>query len=211
LRVSLKSKYILKMETDIAPMSKSSQVEFPVVELIEKRRSLRAYSSRMIEPEKIDALFEAARWAPSSVNEQPWVYMYATNDQGELWSTLLDTLVEGNRVWAQQAPLLVLSMVRKNFIRNERPNGSARYDLGAANAYLSLQATQLGLNVHQMGGFDKQQAIDSLRIPDTHEPVVVLAIGYPGEPELLSENLKLRELAPRERYTQDFFVMNKSF
>jgi nitroreductase len=199
------------METVIAPMSKSSQVEFPVVELIEKRRSLRAYSSRMIEHEKIDALFEAARWAPSSVNEQPWVYMYATKDQGELWSTLLDTLVEGNRVWAQQAPLLVLSMVRKNFIRNERPNGSARYDLGAANAYLSLQATQLGLNVHQMGGFDKQQAIDSLRIPDTHEPVVILAIGYPGEPELLSENLKLRELAPRERYTQEFFVMNKSF
>jgi nitroreductase len=199
------------METVIAPMSKSSQVEFPVVELIEKRRSLRAYSSRMIEHEKIDALFEAARWAPSSVNEQPWVYMYATKDQGELWSTLLDTLVEGNRVWAQQAPLLVLSMVRKNFIRNERPNGSARYDLGAANAYLSLQATQLGLNVHQMGGFDKQQAIDSLQIPDTHEPVVMLAIGYPGQPELLSENLKSRELAPRERYTQEFFVMNKSF
>lgn len=199
------------MEPVIAPMSKSSQVEFPVVELIEKRRSLRAYSSRMIEPDKIDALFEAARWAPSSVNEQPWVYMYATKDQGELWSTLLDTLVEGNRIWAQQAPLLILSMVRKNFIRNERPNGSARYDLGAANAYLSLQATQLGLNVHQMGGFDKQQAIDSLGIPDTHEPVVILAIGYPGEPELLSENLKLRELAPRERYTQDFFVMNKSF
>jgi nitroreductase len=199
------------MEPVIAAMSKSSQVEFPVVELIEKRRSLRAYSSEPIDQESIDSLFEAARWAPSSVNEQPWVYMYATKDQGELWSKLLNTLVEGNRIWADQAPLLVLSMVRKNFIRNDRPNGSAKYDLGAANALLSLQATQLGLNVHQMGGFDKQQAIDSLQIPDTHEPVVMLAIGYPGQPELLSENLKSRELAPRERYTQEFFVMNKSF
>jgi len=199
------------MEPVIAAMSKSSQVEFPVVELIEKRRSLRAYSSEPIDQESIDSLFEAARWAPSSVNEQPWVYMYATKDRGELWSKLLNTLVEGNRIWADQAPLLVLSMVRKNFIRNDRPNGSAKYDLGAANALLSLQATQLGLNVHQMGGFDKQQAIDSLQIPDTHEPVVMLAIGYPGQPELLSENLKSRELAPRERYTQEFFVMNKSF
>jgi nitroreductase len=199
------------METVVAPMLKSNQIEFPVVDLIEQRKSRRAYSSKKIGPEKIDSIFEAARWAPSSVNEQPWVYMYATKDQRVLWSKLVDTLVEGNRIWAEQAPLLVLSMVRKNFTRNDRPNGSANYDLGAANAFLSLQATQLGLNVHQMGGFDKQQAIDSLLIPDTHEPVVMLAIGYPGQPELLSENLKSRELAPRERYTQEFFVMNKSF
>jgi nitroreductase len=199
------------MESLIAPMVKSNEIEFPVVDLIVQRRSRRAYASTTIEAEKIDSIFEAARWAPSSVNEQPWVYMYATKDQGELWSKLLDTLVEGNRTWAEQAPLLVLSMVRKNFFRNDRPNGSAKYDLGAANAFLSLQATQLGLNVHQMGGFDKQKAIDSLRIPDTHEPVVILAIGYPGEPEHLSENLKVRELAPRERYTQEFFVMNKVF
>ena len=101
--------------------------------------------------------------------------------------------------------------MRKNFIRNDKPNGSAKYDLGAANALLSVQATHLGLNVHQMGGFDRQIAIDNLNIPDTHEPVVMIAVGYPGDPEILPENLKLRELAPRERYTQSSFVMNKSF
>lgn len=190
---------------------KSSEVEFPVLDAIEGRRSRRAYSSQPIEKEKIESLFEAARWAPSSMNEQPWAYVYATKDQPELWNTLAGALNESNRVWAQHAPLLILSMARKTHMRNGAINGAAKYDTGAANAFLSLQATDLGLNVHQMGGFDRQRVIESLNIPDSHEPIVIMAIGYPGDAELLPENFKVREAAPRERYTQDFFVMNKPF
>jgi nitroreductase len=199
------------MEIIIAPMSKSNQVEFPVTELIENRRSRRAYSSQLVESEKINTLFEAARWAPSSMNEQPWAYLYATKDQPELWNKLLNTLSESNKIWAMHAPLLILSMARKTHLRNGAINGSAKYDTGAANALLSIQATRIGLNVHQMGGYDRQQAIESLNIPDTHEPIVIMAIGYPGDPETLPVNLKQREDAPRERYTQEFFVMNKPF
>ena len=199
------------MEILIAPMSKSNQVEYPVAELIEQRRSRRAYSTNPIEHEKIKSLFEAARWAPSSMNEQPWTYVYATRDQPDLWNKLLELLNESNRVWAINAPLLILSLARKTHMRNGANNALARYDTGAANTLLSIQATQLGLNVHQMGGYDRQKAIESLNIPDAYEPIVIMAIGYPGDPDSLSENLKLREEAPRERYTQEFFVMNKSF
>jgi nitroreductase len=198
-------------ESSTQPMKKSGDVEYPVVDLIQQRRSRRAYADTPVEQEKINSLFEAARWAPSSSNEQPWVYLYATKAQPELWNKIYDTLENGNRIWAAKAPLLIVAMCRKTFIRNDRPNGSAKYDLGAANSLLSLQATQLGLNVHQMGGFERQMAIETLNIPDTHEPVVVMAIGYLGDKEVLSENLKQREVAPRERYTQEFFVMNKSF
>jgi nitroreductase len=199
------------METIVAPMSKSNQVEYPIADIIEKRKSCRAYAAQPIEPEKIKSLFEAARWAPSSMNEQPWAYIYATKDQPDLWNKLVDLLNESNRIWALNAPLLILSLSRKAHLRNGANNALARYDTGSANALLSLQATQLGLNVHQMGGYDRQKAIDSLNIPEAYEPLVVMAIGYPGDPESLSENLKLREVAPRERYTQEFFVMNKSF
>ena len=190
---------------------KSNEVEFPVLDAIENRKSKRAYSSQPIEKEKIESLFEAARWAPSSMNEQPWTYIYATKDQPELWNKLAEALYEGNRVWAQHAPLLILSMARKTHIRNGAVNGAAKYDTGAANAFLSLQATELGLNVHQMGGFDRQRVVESLNIPDSHEPIVIMAIGYLGDAESLPENFKARETAPRERYTQEFFVMNKPF
>jgi nitroreductase len=189
----------------------SVNFEAPVIDLIRKRRSYRAYADKPVESEKIESLFEAARWAPSSVNEQPWRYLYATKHQPELWRCILDCLNEGNRIWAQYAPRLVVSMARKNFTRNDRPNGSAKYDLGGANVLLSLQATALGLNVHQMGGYDKQKAIEDLNIPDQYELGVIMAIGYPGDPNILPENLRQRELAQRVRYRQSGFVRNQVF
>lgn len=192
-------------------MQKSSTFSSPVLEVIQKRRSRRAYADKLVEPEKIHSLFEAARWAPSSLNEQPWFYIYATKDQQGLWNKIFEGLKEGNKVWARHAPLLILSLARKNFIRIDSPNPSARYDLGAANAFLSLQAAHLGLNVHQIAGFDTATMIRSLVIPGIYEPVTVLAIGYPGDIETLPENLQIREAAPRERYVEDEFVMNRSF
>jgi nitroreductase len=199
------------METQQITMQKSTEFELEVLPEIQNRRSRRAYSSAPLESEKIQSLFEAARWAPSSLNEQPWTYIYATKDQPELWNKLLSVLNEGNITWASDAPLLILSLYRKNLLRNNQPNGSAKYDLGGANAFLSLQATRLGLNVHQMGGFDRQKAKDVLNIPDSLDFGVMMAIGYPGDPATLSENLKQREVAPRERYIQQEFAMNKSF
>jgi len=180
------------------------------MDVIKMRRSRRAYTDKMVEPEKIRSLFEAARWAPSSLNEQPWFYVYATRDQ-PLWHKIFETIKEGNKIWARNAPLLICSFARKNFIRFDSPNPSARYDLGAANALLSLQAAHLGLNVHQMAGFDQQMIIHNLGVPDRLEPVIIMAIGYAGEAEMLPENLKARELAPRERYVEQEFVMNKAF
>jgi nitroreductase len=198
------------METQTLDL-KSHEIEYPVFAEIRERRSRRAYLPTPVAEEKIKSLFEAARWAPSSSNEQPWAYLYATKDQSWLWEKIVDSLTEGNKFWAKEAPLLVVSMVRKNFVKNDKPNSSARFDLGAANAFLSLQATHLGLNVHQMGGFEKEKIIRNLNVPDTHDPVVVLAIGYPGKPEQLAEPFKTRETAPRERHKQEFFVMNNAF
>lgn len=192
-------------------MQKSANFGAPVLDVIKLRRSRRAYASKPVESEKIRSLFEAARWAPSSLNEQPWFYIYATSDQETLWNKIFEAINEGNKVWARHAPLLIVSLARKNFIRVDSPNPSARYDLGAANAFLSLQAAHLGLNVHQMAGFDHKTLIQNLGIPETYEPIIVMAIGYLGDTETLPDNLKARELAPRERYVEQEFVMNKSF
>ncbi len=200
------------MTSILEKVTPATGFDAPVLDVIKDRRSKRAYSNQPVEEEKIKSLFEAARWAPSSMNEQPWTYIYTTKDQSELWNRIFETLSEGNRIWAVDAPLLIVSLARTKFIRNGRTNTSARYDLGAANAFLSLQATALGLNVHQMGGYDKEKLVENLNVPlDEFEPGVVIAVGYPGDAEKLPDNLKQREEAPRLRYPQESFVMNKSF
>lgn len=198
------------MKTD-SKMKRSHEFHFPVLDLIQKRRSIRAFSSDPIEQEKINSLFEATRWAPSSTNEQPWVFIYATREQASLWERLFEPLNDGNKIWAKDAPLLILSLARKNFSRYPGPNAHALYDLGGANAFLSLQAVELGLQVRQMAGFDEQKAIELLNIPEVYQLGVFMAVGYPGDPSALPENLKNRETAPRERFLQDVFVMNQSF
>lgn len=193
-------------------MTTSTHTEAQIIDVIANRRSRRAYAATPIETNVIESLFEAARWAPSSMNEQPWVYLYATHAQDELRGKMLQTLSESNRIWADAAPLLIASFARKKHSHNERPNLMASYDLGAANALLSLQATALGLNMHQMAGFDRELLIANLNVPvDEFEPGVIMAVGYPGDPDELPVNLRMREFAPRLRYRQSEFVMNQSF
>ncbi len=182
-----------------------------ILDVIASRRSLRSYLPTALSSEQIETLFEAARWAPSSMNEQPWQFLYATKDQPELWSKIFDTLVDANKVWAKDAPLLIVSMARNTFARNDRPNLTAGYDLGSATAFLSLQATALGLNVHQMGGYNREALRISLNVPTGFDPVVVLAVGFPGIPDNLPESLRERELAPRSRRPRSEFVMNQPF
>jgi nitroreductase len=190
---------------------KSDIIEHPISELIARRKSIRAFSTKPVEGVKINSLFEATRWAPSSTNEQPWVYIYATKEQAELWNKIFEPLNEGNRIWAKEAPLLILSLARKNFTRYPGANAYAMYDLGGANAFLALQAVELGLQIRQMAGFNRAMLVEHLNIPDTFELGVIMAVGYPGDPGSLPENLRLRESAPRERLSQQAFVMNQTF
>jgi nitroreductase len=199
------------MDLAIAPMRKSHHVEYKVSDLIKNRKSIRSFSDQLIEQEKITSLFEATRWAPSSTNEQPWVYVYATKDQTGLWDIIFNCLNEGNQLWAKDAPLLIVSLARKNFSRSSGPNAYAMYDLGGANSFLAIQAVELGLQVRQMAGFNHEKATENLNVPEGYDLGVIMAVGYPGDPERLPENLKTRELAPRERYVQHEFVRNKIF
>lgn len=190
---------------------RSSEIHYPVAEIISERKSIRAFSVQPVEEEKIRSLFEAVRWAPSSSNEQPWVYLYATAQQPELRQKMIESLASGNQVWASQAPLLVFSLARKKFLRNEKNNTYAMYDLGGANSFLALQAVHMGLQVRQMAGYDRAKAATLLNIPDDLEQGVFIAIGYAGNPEQLPEPVRAKELAPRERFLQETFVRSEVF
>jgi nitroreductase len=192
-------------------MQTSTEFESDVLDVIKERRSRRAFLNKPVEQEKVKSLFEAARWAPSSVNEQPWLYIYATKEQPDLWSRIFEALNESNKVWVKDAPLLIASMARKFHTRNNQPNTSAKYDLGAANALLGIQATALDLNVHQMGGYNPELLKKNLNVPNDYELGVVMAVGYLGKPEQLADHLREREIAPRWRYIQNEFVKNSTF
>jgi nitroreductase len=189
---------------------KSATIEYPVLDEIRNRRSIRAFATKEVEEEKVKSLLEAARWAPSSANEQPWEYIYVHRRQTDPWNKFFEPLNEGNRIWVQSAPLLIFSYARKNFVKNNKPNAFAKYDLGAANAFIALQATALGLQVHQMGGYSAEKIIENLQLPQDIELGTMMAIGYPGTADDLPETLKMRELAPRERFNQEQFTHHKT-
>jgi nitroreductase len=187
-------------------MSKPAENQYEIEELIAKRWSPRAFAARAIEPEKIRSLLEAARWAASCFNEQPWSFVVAPKDDAEEFARLLNCLVESNRRWAQHAPLLMLSIARLNFERNNKPNRHAFHDVGQAVASLTLQATALGLVVHQMAGFEIEKARAEYKLPEGYEPVAAIAVGYQGDAAALPEDLREKEFAPRTRRAQDSFV-----
>ncbi len=147
-------------------------------ELLARRWSPKAFSPRPVEPAKLAQLFEAARWAPSSYNAQPWSFIVATHEDAEGYNRLLGTLMDVNRQWAQQAPVLILAVAKLGFNHVARANRHALYDLGQAVAHLTVQATALDLHIHQMGGFDPNAARELFAIPAGFEPVAVLALGY---------------------------------
>jgi len=151
-------------------------------ELLANRWSPRTFSSRPVEPEKLTQLFEAARWAPSCYNVQPWHFIVATREDAEGYNRMLSTLVEQNRQWAQQAPVLILAVAKLDFNHVDRPNRHAYYDLGQSVADLTVQASALGLQVHQMGGFDPNAARELFAIPKGFDPVAMIALGYDEGP-----------------------------
>jgi nitroreductase len=189
-------------------VEESTVFEYPIHHLIANRKSGRVFSSRPVEAATIGSLLEAARWAASCSNEQPWSFIVATRGQPSGYDRLLGCLVEFNVDWAQQAPLLMLAIARLNFATSGKPNRHALYDVGQAAANLALQGSAMGLTVHQMGGFDIQKARVAFAIPEDYEPAAVLAVGYPGDPADLSDKLRKRELAPRERKPLRDFVFS---
>ena len=187
-------------------MDKPADIDHPIHDLLQRRWSPRAFSERMVEPEKLQSLFEAARWAPSSNNEQPWHFIVGTKDDLSAHDRFFHCLKEGNRKWAFRAPVLMLSVARLNFEDEDTPNRHAWHDTGMAVFSLTLQATALGLIVHQMAGFDVEKARADLAIPPGFEPVAMIAVGYSGDPAELPAYLRERELKPRERKSVTEFV-----
>jgi nitroreductase len=188
-------------------MQKPAPSDFPVHELIRERWSPRAFADKPVTKEVLRSIFEAARWAPSSSNEQPWAYLVAVKDDHDSFAKMLSVLVEFNAAWAKGAPVLALAVAHLVFAKNNAPNRNAQYDTGAASALLSVEATAHGLAVHQMAGFDPEKARQVFGIPAGREAMAALAIGYPGDPNSLPQPLKDRELSPRTRKPIAQFVM----
>jgi nitroreductase len=179
--------------------------DHPIHPLLEARWSPRAFAPTPLTAEQILSLLEAARWAASGGNVQPWSFVIVPRDDAPAFARLLGSLAEGNQVWAQHAPLLLLAVAH---LEREpgKPNPYALYDLGQAVATLSVQATALGLRVHQMAGFDPEQARAAFAIPADYAPVTVIAVGVQGDPTTLPEQLYGRELAARTRKPLESFV-----
>ena len=187
-------------------MERPAPTAHPIHELLARRWSPRAFHPRPVEPEKLRSLLEAARWAPSSYNEQPWSYIVATKEDPGEFSRLLACLVEGNQAWAKDAPVLLLSVASRRFARNGKENCHAFHDVGLASGNFVIQATAMGLFVHQMAGILPDKARETFGIPEGHEPVAGIALGYPGDPETLPERLRAAETAPRTRKALESFV-----
>jgi len=187
-------------------MSKTAATDSPVHELVARRWSPYAFADRDVSDEDLRSLFEAARWAPSSYNEQPWSYLVATRSDEDGHARMLSCLVEGNQVWARNAPVLALGIVRERFSRNDKPNAAAEHDLGLAAGNLLLEATARGLYVHQMIGILPDRARETYAIPDHSKALTGIAIGYLADPGTLPENLRARDLAPRTRKPLSEFV-----
>jgi nitroreductase len=192
-------------------LKKTAETQFPVHELISGRWSARAFPDRPVELEKLFSLLEAARWAASSANEQPWAFLVATKDDPKNHEAVAGVLVDSNRAWAEKAPVLILAFAHNQFTKNGNPNRYAFHDVGQAVANLSLQATALGLTLHQMAGFNADAARERFAVPADWQPVSVIALGYPGELESLAEQLRERETAQRQRKPLDTFVFSETW
>ncbi len=185
-----------------------ADTQYPIEPVLQQRWSPLAFSDRAVEAEKLCQVLEAARWAASSYNEQPWSFIVATQEQPSEFNRLLSCLAEGNQEWAKRAPVLILSVAKLQFERNQTDNPHAFHDVGAAEANLAIQATALGLFIHQMAGFDAAKARELYGIPSGYEPVDAIALGYLGDSSQLSERLQEREQAARIRKPLTDFVFS---
>lgn len=187
-------------------MENSAKPDYPIHEVLVKRFSPYGFAPTPVPLEDLRSVFEAARWAPSSYNEQPWRYIVATQGDGPEFEKLLHCLVEANQAWAKYAPVLALGVVSTKFSLNGKPNKAAQHDLGLASACLTFEATARGLYVHQMIGIEPAKARATYNIPEDFEPWTGLAIGYLADPANVEEAFRQRDSAPRQRRPLQEFV-----
>ena len=182
-------------------MQKPAITSVAIQETIANRWSPRAFdASKSVSQEQVIALLEAARWAPSCFGDEPWrfiVWNKGTNESA--WQQAFDCLAPSNQTWVKAAPVLMLVCAGTLFGHNQTPNRWGQYDTGAAAENLCLQASSMGLVVHQMGGFNADKARETFTIPDQYTPMAMLAVGYEGDASNLPDELKARELAERKR------------
>jgi nitroreductase len=191
-------------------MIKDAKNKYPVNEISRIRWSPRAFADRPVEKEKLQSIFEAARWSASSSNQQPWRYMIGfKNDL--TWKKIFEILDDWNQKWAHNAPVFLLSIGRKKTEKSSRDNFHYAYDTGQSVVHMTYEAMNQGLFVHQMGGFDKEKASALFGIPEVFQPLTVIVIGYLGDPETLLEEYKKTELEPRKRKDFDELVFSGMF
>src|ERR671915_402288 len=175
-----------------------AKTDYPISEIIAKRWSARAFSTRPVESSKLLSILEAARWAPSSRNEQPWRYIVFTNDKPEILNKAHSVLKEIND-YAKRAPILICAITKKTYTDNEKPNRLHFHDLGAANENMFLESFNQGLIMHEMGGFEVQKAREVFNVPEDYEVGIMIAIGYQDTHDVLPERLREKAFTPRQR------------
>lgn len=187
---------------------KHARTDHPVHEHISARWSPYAFSEASVSETDLRSLFEAARWAPSSYNEQPWAYIVARKENAAEFAKVLSCLVEANQAWAKNAPVLAIGLARTTFSRNGTLNKAALHDLGLASANLTMQAGVHGLHVHQMIGIDPAKVREVFKVPADVEPLTGLAIGHVGKADDLPTSIRERDLSPRQRKPLSEFVFD---
>src|SRR3954470_9742921 len=176
------------------------KADHPVLPVITERWSPYAFEPRPVERDKLLSCLEAARWAPSSYDEQPWTFILAERTDAAEFARILDCLVEGNRAWARNAGVVMLTVVSRRFTKNGNPNAAAEHDIGLAAENFVLQATALGLQAHQMIGIERDKARATYNIPDAHDALTAIALGYPAAiPPNPTDPLQQRDVARRLR------------
>ena len=191
-------------------MNKDAKTSFPINELARQRWSPRAFRDKPVEKEKLISMFEAARWSASGGNEQPWNFLVGI-DHDETWQKIFSTLNEGNQEWNHHVPVLIMAIGNRISSWDGNISPVFQYDTGQSVAHLSIEAMNQGLFVHQMGGFSTDKAREIFEIPDTHDPLTVIAAGYIGDPGSLPEKLKQREFLERKRKELGEIVFSDKF
>lgn len=174
---------------------KHADPDYPILPALAERYSPYAFEPRLVEKDKLMSCLEAARWAASSFNEQPWRFFLATRDDEQAFERMLGCLVEANQQWAKNAGVLIITATKRTFSKNEKPNRVCEHDLGLAAGNLVVQAQTLGLHVHQMAGIDQAKCRVTFQIPEGFDPMTGIAIGYAADPDSFQD----QELAERDK------------
>ena len=191
-------------------MEKPAVTTIDIHPLLKRRWSPRSFTDQMIDNETLKRIFEAARWSPSSSNEQPWRFVIGKKGS-PTWDSIFDTLVDFNQKWARLAPVLGISIGKTISSKSGKPSKIYKYDVGQSLAHITFQAMNEGIFVHQMGGFDPAKAASLLKVPEGFEPVTSFAMGYKGDPTLLESNFEEMEKAERSRISLEEMVFDDSF